>query len=401
MRVAIIQIGIPLQSYTRDLVNGLSDRGVDVVLISSNNEDRGFIDLTTLKCDVRLVRLDALRHLLYRRIRPKIASYCGLHLAASPQCIHKKVLDSLREIPPVDLVIGVEKEGLDIAAGYAGSLNIPYIYYSLELYLEDHPARKRFGWQRKNEITNHRGVSATIIQDRYRWEALKTANGIDGQAVFYLPVGVSPRHVLNESGILDPQPSSSDRRTTRVLYLGDLGHHRFSGELIKCAEQLPPSICIHLHGKVYSAKFEAWLRTRAPISTLRISTDLLPEHALGQFVREFDIGLALYSTANINDRITAFSSQKIATYLSENKPIITFRSESYEALFAEYGCGVMIDSLSDLHEAIEGIMNNYSMYASEAKRAFAEVYDLNNYWGSLVEFLNALVARDRVRIDRM
>jgi hypothetical protein len=130
-----------------------------------------------------------------------------------------------------------------------------------------------------------------------------------------------------------------------------------------------------------------------------ITTDLLPEDALARFVREFDIGLALYSTTNINDRITAFSSQKIASYFSENKPIITFRSESYEALFAEYACGVMLSSLGELPQAVDRIMSNYSMYTSEAKRAFAEVYNLNNYWTSLVEFLSSLVVRDRVRIN--
>jgi hypothetical protein len=269
MRGAIIQIGNPWQSYARDLVNGLSDVGVDVVVISSNSEDWGLIDLSTLKCDARLVRLDALRHFLYRRIRPKIASFCGFHLAASSQCVQEKVLDSLHQIAPVDLVIGVEKEGLDLASRYAGIANIPYVYYSAELYLEDHPRYQDFGWQRKSEIKNHRRASATIIQDRHRWEALRTANGIDGQAVFYLPVGISPRHGTSEHAILAPQPSSIDRKITRVLCLGNLGQHRFSRELIKCAEQQPPSICIHLHGTAHSTKFEAWLSQRTPCPTVR------------------------------------------------------------------------------------------------------------------------------------
>lgn len=397
MRVAIIQIGIPLQSYTRDLVNGLSDSGVDVILVTSSSEDRGFIDLSTLKCDARLVRLDALRHLLYRRIRPRIASFCGLHLAASPQCVQEKVLDSLREVAPVDLVIGVEKESLDLAAKYASIVDIPYIYYSAELYLEDHPRYEDFGWQRKSEITCHRGASATIIQDKYRWEVLKTTNGINAQKVFYLPVGIAPRPDCEKISVLVSRPSPDAQKTAKILYLGYLTPYRFSGDLIRAAGQLPPSIAVHLHGPAGSPKFEAWARKKAQCANVKITTNLLSEHDLPGFVRGYDIGLALYSTAFVNDRMTAFSSQKIALYLSENKPIITFRSETYEALFGEYNCGVMIDSLVDLQGAIELIMNNYAMYVSEAERAFKEVYDLNNYWESLVLFLNAIIIQDTVR----
>ena len=399
MRVAVIQIGIPLQSYTRDLVNGLSDAGVDVVVISSNSEDWGLIGLSTLKCDVKLVQLDALRHLLYRRIRPKIASFCGFHLAASPRCIHEKVLDYLREIPPIDLVIGVEKEGLDVAARCAGVLNIPYVYYSLELYLEDHPNYKAFHWQRRSEVVNHQGAAATIIQDKYRWGALRTANGINDRQVFYLPVGITPRPACDENPGVDPVCSFTDRKIMKLLYLGYLMPNRFLEALAQHAEQFPSSIRVHLHGPTVNRKLEDWARDRAQCLTLKITTDLLQEHDMANFVRGFDIGLALYLTTNVNDRTTAFSSQKIALYLSESKPIITFRSESYEALFAKYVCGVMIDSLDELQQAVEKIMSNYSMYASEAKRAFAEVYNLNNYWTSLVEFLSAIVVRDRVRIN--
>jgi hypothetical protein len=91
--------------------------------------------------------------------------------------------------------IGIEKKGLI----WAGLLNreykyhIPYLYYSLELYIEDHPIRftdKFFPRLRKLEKRFHREAAATIIQDSMRAKVLFESNHIEKQPVILVPVSL-------------------------------------------------------------------------------------------------------------------------------------------------------------------------------------------------------------------
>lgn len=382
MRVAVIQIGMPIQSYTRDLVNGLMEQGCSVDLLIQNDDPLEFVDSGSVRAHVEEVRLSRMQALL-SRIRTKTAKTTGLAFAINSRSLHQAAARFFSSRPRHDILIGIEKAGLEIAARHGLASKIPYIYYSLELYLEGHPIANQFGWQRKHEIGAHRNAAATIIQDRHRWKCLQEANHPESDRVFYLPVGVQDDHPqatgARSDGVTRPA-------RPKLLYLGMLRRSRFVQTLIEAAPALPADMELHLHGPLAAEEAKHLLADPLP-DRLRITTDMLKESELSALVAQAEIGLALYRRDYPNDRHTAYSSQKIALYLRAEVPIIAFRSESYEDLIQRYRCGEMIDTMDELPEAISRIRSSHSEYCHAARRAFEDIYNLDNYWESLVEFL--------------
>lgn len=385
MRIAVIQFGIPIQSYTRDLVNALRARGSELALVTRPEDWPGFIDADSLKAPVHLIETKRHRRLL-RDARSSVVRALGIPASISPVHSHLEARRFLDVSPPFDLLIGIEKSGLEIAARFARTHGTPFVYYSLELYLDDHPDHREFGWKRRSEIESHRRAAGTIIQDRSRWNALKKANGPLEENAFFLPVGVPAE---GADPAVRPGPSAGPRT---VLCLGLIRERRFADELLRVAPAMPESTRLLLHGPI-SASYARSLAERHLPDNVSISSKIMSEAALKALVSDAAIGLALYRRDYANDRLTAFSSQKIAMYLRAGVPIITFKSESYEELFARFSCGEMIDDFEELPAAVGKILERRAEYSRAAREAFAAIYDVEQYWEPLAEFLSAIVGR--------
>lgn len=388
LRIAVVQVGTPLQSHVRDLINGLVAQNCSVDLLTSVDDLPGFIDAGTIAGGVVALTTGGRIGYLYRKARARLAAATGAPLAIHPWFIRKGADRFFAGRERYDLLIGVEKGGLELASCQGAKALVPVIYHSLELYIEGHPGWHRFGWQRASEIRCHRLAAATLVQDRLRWECLRRANRPGSDEVYFLPIGaseVADRGI--DLGQTPPVQGTTEEMT--LLYLGLIGDSRFCGDLIQSAGSLPERVVLHLHGPLAKPASKALTaRTLAP--GVRVSTDLLSESEMLRLVAQADIGLALYRRDIANDRLTAYSSHKIALYLQAGKPIIAFRSETYEDLMARFHCGELIDSMDELNAAIERIRLRYDAYATAARKAFWSIYRLDRYWMDLASFLSRL-----------
>ena len=385
MRIAIFQVDFALQSYTRDLINGLVELGFLVDLLTTSNSEGCFIDVKSIKGQVVFLQLGGVLGLYYRSVRGKLARSFNLSISINPWLVRLDALRFFKKAAPYDLFIGIEKAGLELATTCSRLSNTPVIYYSLELYIEDHPHYQKFSWLRNSEIACHKKAVGTIVQDKFRWKSLRTANQLNNNNVFFLPVGTRPvKNISNSTPRSNKQYAFSDK--VIVLYFGIIDKARFSYELILKANILPKGVMLYLHGPIYDQNLKEDIKKSLP-RNVTVSTELLPETALLDLVSSAKIGLALYRTDSDNDRLTAYSSQKIAIYFQAGLPIIAFRTDVYEDLFGRFQCGEMIESIDDLGNAVERIMNNYQVYSEGARNAYSIIYDLDRYWDFLGIFL--------------
>ena len=95
----------------------------------------------------------------------------------------------------------------------------PLIYYSLELYIEDHPDIKGYSYLRKAEKKYHRLCGATIIQDRLRAEALMEYNEIGTTDLIYFPISVRGDIVEEKSGFFHRKYKINEAKKL-ILYFG-------------------------------------------------------------------------------------------------------------------------------------------------------------------------------------
>ena len=389
MRIAVVHSGWPLVAYTRDLVAGLRGEGHDVYVVATVLEDCGLVERASYGVDVELVANVQLLARVDRRLRRAAAGSLDEPLRINPPWVRRATNEVLARRGPLDLLIGVEKAGLDLAAEWSSRSGTPFVYYSLELYIEDHPELVHFAWQLARERACHARASGTIVQDPARWQVLRAANRIAEQPVFFLPIGAPAR----------PSDAAPPARRTpalpvTLLSLGAQGPERYTHELINTADRLPPGFTIDLHGPVCHAPTRARAHAHLPAS-VRFSTQILPEHALPRLLAAADIGLALYRCNNANERLTAFSSQKVAMYLQAGLPIIAFRNDAYADLFARFPCGDMIDDISQVGAAAGRICDAYQARSTAAHAAFAAIYRLDGYWAALSTFLHRCAAHDR------
>lgn len=383
IKIAVIQLSFPLQGYTRDLVNALTEKGCIVDLIINSDCDKNFIDLSSITCNVCEINKNKIVGYL-ERIRGRIAQYTNALPYINSFITRRDVCSVIDKLNKHDVLIGIEKNGLEMAYLWSKkNHNIPVVYWSLELYIEDHFAYKNFRWQRKSEKFCHQNAEGTIIQDKYRWLALKTANDVRNDNVFYLPIVVRKNMATN---VID-KSNTCITNPIKLLYFGIIDKNRMSFDIVRQIQRFKElNVKLRLHGPVVNKTNNKIFDENIP-PTIKITTNLVSEKEVYDIINENDIGIALYKSDNSNDYYTIYSSQKIALYLQCGKPIIVWQTEPAKDLFNRYKCGVMINNLEELEEAVQKIQQYYDNYQKEALRAFSDIYDSDIYWDNLINFL--------------
>jgi glycosyltransferase involved in cell wall biosynthesis len=284
----------------------------------------------------------------------------------------------------------VEKKGLIWAGRLAEIVKLPHLYYSLELYLEDVPAfagNKGFPILRREEIRYHRASQATIIQDKSRADALLRGSGMEKTDLLYLPVSPVGEENKNRSSLLYEQNEIPlDKKL--ILYFGMIAGDRRCFEVANAASRLKEDRLMVFHG-FGPLRDISRLRSRKRYPNIVLSLRQVPQAAIKDIISSATIGLVLYENSCDNDRLTAFSSEKIALYLQSGIPIIAFDIGNYRDLTDAYRCGELIRDVRELPEAVEKILADYDRYRERAFAAFRELYRYDNYFPA-IEYLNTL-----------
>jgi len=310
-----------------------------------------------------------------------------------PQKTIKKSLN-LMEPNTYQCLIGIEKKGL-IWAGQIGKMrNEPFLYYSLELYTWDYPGYYRFFSSRRVKYAEERyhGQSkATIIQDERRAQYLLADNKVKNNQILLLPVSLlgSPRR---EKSDFFQKKFSFKNNHKIVLQIGQIAPFRFGFELAHVAQRFPDNWKMVLHGWGKRSSLEEILKVDAG-KKVTLSLERQKWNQLYNVVTSAHIGLVLYKSKTMNDYLTAFSSEKLALYLQCGLPVITFDYEGYE-IIEKMKCGVCINSLQDLPQAVDHIINHYSVYRENSFSAFEKYYEYSSYFKGILNFLNGLSKLD-------
>ncbi|MDY0278835.1 MAG: hypothetical protein RBQ97_12205 [Acholeplasma sp.] len=284
--------------------------------------------------------------------------------------------------------IGIEKMGLLWAGEFSEKYQIPLIYYSLELYIEDHPYYSNFKKLHHIEKIYHQKAICTIVQDEFRQKRLYQSNEIKNSDTIFLPVYSRGACVKDPSKSFFQQMFKLDKNNRILLYYGAMQKHRCCREIAAIAPKLSnTSVVFHGYGNLN------YISSLKKFVNVYISTDLFEETKIGDIFLSVDIGISLYDNSFSNNRFTAFSSTKIALYLKYGIPIITFNNESYQKLFRKYRCGEMINKIDDLPIALDKIISNFPTYKKNAYLAYEEFYNLDNTSKELLSYLFALCSK--------
>lgn len=372
MHFSILVAARPLNVHAGWLANAIARLGhdVDLLLWRSNTDmvdmDRFFAP------DVRVRVIDA------------AIAFENLQEAASSE--------------PYDVVIGIEKRGLVWAERLSRLCAAELWYYSLEIYLEDHPRRAVHAplGLRLAEIGAMGQATVTVIQDEDRWAALCAANQalVPGSAawfddpakeVHHLPVSVEGSPVTEPlTWLHDRLGIPHDKKI--VLYFGHIAGVRMVKEVTWAAAALPSSHVLVLHGAMRGDAGEL-----AP--NFHYSPPNVPVAELWKVIASAAVGLAFYDQGCANNKLTAFSSEKVARYAQCGVPFIAFDNDSYRRLRERHDCCVLVERPEDFVDAVVEIEARAPAMRQACLEAFREIYD----FAIATAFLPGAVARVEAR----
>ncbi len=402
-RIAIFQYQWLLQSYSRDFALALAAHGYVVdFFVDHLSTSVGYIDLNNFSAANLSVHVTERpgRWPLLRRIVSKAARVLRKAAGMTPTIVNRRSLKEAEAHVAAHkdeylAFVGIEKRGL-IWAGLMGErFNVPWLYYSLELhFVGDGSYGDGLGHVFPVERRYYRGARATIIQDEQRADVLMRLNGRTDQDMIYMPVSMPgaarrerARHWHRKYGL------GPDAKV--LLYFGTLClDSRHLDRACEALGQDAPgdfdiATVFHGRGKQFLPQEEGGRKR------VFLSSELVPESGIAALVASADIGLSLYDNDSVNNRLTAFSSQKVALYLQCGVPIISYRNESYEQLFSRVRCGEMIETMDDLPAAIAKILADYDAYREAAFEAFEMFYSHDRNIGRVVSYLARMAGDPR------
>lgn len=360
-----------------------------------------FFDFTTRPTGSQILRRR------FKRLLNKIALRFSVKLKDKPDdIIDHDILSKSKEIINQSqylCFIGVEKKGLIWAGILSQIYKCPLIYYSLELYIEDNPGIDRVYHLREAEKQYHQLSIATIIQDGPRADALLRSNGVDHTNVLYFPVSVMGDTVQEKSKFLQNKFNIGDDKKI-LLYFGDIYEKRFVTQIVKMAGCLDEEVVLVVHGWG-PKKYLKYLQSIANKNKVIFSLNLVDESEVADLISSAHIGIALYATSNLNDKLVAFSSAKLAQYTQCGVPILAFDTESSRGLMNIHACGELIHSVDQIPLTVREILANYDAYKQQSYCAFKHFYDLDkNFSGFLVQFEEVMredaISRQLARKDQ-
>lgn len=331
----------------------------------------------------------------YIRLLNKIAILFSIPRNDKPDdLLDRDIFNKSKEIiaaSQYDCFIGIEKKGL-VWAGMLSEINhCPFIYFNLELYIEDNPALYMYYHVLAAERKYHKLATATIIQDKLRGNVLLKSNGIGQSNVLYFPVSTKGQTVRKKTNLLQSKLDIPANKKI-LLYFGTIDINRVHfPDLVRMATDLDDQTILVIHG-FGKKEYVDYLQSISDKNKVIFSLDFIAEEEIGNLISSADIGIALYHTKNANDRMVAFSSSKVAYYMQCGVPIIAFDTESFRELVDSYQCVELIDTMQEIPLKTRKILENYDTYREQSYLAYQRFYNLDENFSRLLNQLEQIIS---------
>lgn len=390
----------------------LAEHGYDVDLLILNSAGQAPPRFASERIRLRWLGVDGLAHAsasvvrgAVRRAgwlprvvrRPLAAGYLalGAGLANGSRALARARLAVSRQPRPYCCLIGVDPDGLALAA--AIGRGAPIAYYSFELLLSYElttPDEQRLKAQ---ERALSRQAAFVIVQDEQRGRLLAEDNGLDWERLVLVPnapVGRArraPSDYWHQRFGLAP-----DQRV--VLHAGSLGDWTGIQAIVDSVATWPEPwvLVIHTRYDAESTPYVEELRSRSDPNRVRYSLKPVPRQEFDALVDGADVGLAFYvpsgdsSFTRRNIETIGLSSGKLAAYLRAGLPVITNAATSIAAQLEREGCGVVVEDAGGIAAALPRIEAGYATYSAGAVAFFERHLDFARSFQHVIERIDRL-----------
>jgi glycosyltransferase involved in cell wall biosynthesis len=294
-------------------------------------------------------------------------------------------------------VLGVDPDGLALAAELARPGGVALAYYSLELLPWADITTEADRRAKEREVELSRQAAFVVVQDAERAELLSRDNGLDPARIVCVPnapLGPArrrPSRYWHERFGLRP-----DQRV--ALHAGSLGAWTGIDAIVDSVPSWPPGWVLVVHTRYHAADSEyvERLRARATPGRAFFSLQPVPRADYDRLVDGADAALAFYvrspdsAFTGRNIETIGLSSGKIAYGLRAGVPPVVNRATSIAALLEREGGGVVVDDAGGLAAALARIDAERERLSRQACAFFDRHLDVASAFGRVLERLAML-----------
>jgi glycosyltransferase involved in cell wall biosynthesis len=296
-------------------------------------------------------------------------------------------------------LIGVDTEGLISATAVGLLKKVPVLYWSLEItFLNDLNDWKKRMFKRLERIC-HRKALLTIIQDEERAQSLMTENGVNSEVAIVPNGPLGPRPQISSDHFQRKFDIPSSQRI--ILHTGMINPAALSLELASVASTWPDTWTLILHERVKREPSHPYLKRvqKAGDDRVRLSLDPVPYDELDFLISSGHIGIVAYDKKlGPNFSLMTTASGKLGHYLRCGLPVVCIDLPGLSETMSKYHCGLVVEDLQDVGQAIESIFRHYDFYEANAVKCYEEVYEFSVHFRQVLHVTETLNSR-RKRSD--
>jgi glycosyltransferase involved in cell wall biosynthesis len=281
------------------------------------------------------------------------------------------------------LNVGIDWGGSLVAILIRETLNIPYVYLSLEIATPT----SRFATEPLLKMIDQLSLQTAdllLIQDEDRLQALLSLYGCRTVPHVLLPNSPRGRHSVEvDKGFL-ARRVGLDRSKVKitVLYAGLMADTMYTEVMVRAFSSVNKDVVLICHDRVQRSTSEPYIKSLIESAPDNVFFSMTPVdmNDLPHVYAAADIGVVLYMDINENYSLIAKASGKLGYYLKYGKPLIVNNIPSLRKFIDEFACGVIIDDVASPQAwaaAVDSILSNYDTYSENCRKAFRDVFDFD------------------------
>ena len=276
-------------------------------------------------------------------------------------------------------LIGIDRGGLLPCSYAAKKLNIPVVYYNMELFQKKNCRDKRDFLCKALEIKCSQKCWFTVIQDRERAQVYMRENKISEDSIRYLAIATCGQP-LTKKGDYFRKKFHLSKDQIIVIYAGNIVDWAMCYEIVQSVSDWPENCVLILHTwrkDIEKTGYFKKIVKESDSKRVYFSTIPLEYEELPNALSSADIGLLFYRPIDENFTEIASSSNKIAQYVQVGLPVIASDFPSIRRILQKYKSGVCVSGPDKIGEAVKKVLEDYDFYRRGAFMSYQEHYNFS------------------------
>ncbi|MFA6922752.1 MAG: hypothetical protein WC223_00725 [Bacteroidales bacterium] len=345
--------------------------GNDFDLVYYGKDDRGFLSYYKTEKTIGLPFLKKI----------KFIKNCDLKINTIKSEI-KKILES----KIFDIIIVIDHSAINYISETIGTKGKTKLFFwSHDILTNDHPLYVESKHIREiinNNKKNIQNFDLIIIQDHARAAVLDSVLNTHNIKKFYFPVSLNTDNT--SINIAFDKSKRDFFETINLLQIGFISNERFSDDILDEYLKAKDNINLTFLGRISDELSEMIEKASKKVFYHEVQSSFIE---MRKIISNSDIGIIGNRPKTLNNHFYSKSCGQMVEYLRCGIPVIIVGNEELGEFVENENCGVFIQNINELTNAINKIKQKYPSFSKKSHDTFSKFFNLSNHFLYFRDFI--------------